>query len=358
MSALWQPRIVSFSSGGARIIGHLGVLAALTDAGAVAGVREWWGCSGGSLCALVGALGVSAAWLRDCARHFDLRALGDLHADPMTALQENLGVAGGDELVKMVGRFIDTWEAGASAWTFAELAGARPGVRLGITAVNVNCGELVVFSAETTPSVRLLDAVRASSAIPLFFTPWRGPEGDLYCDGALVEEFPWSMIADKSGALVVACSDSAINPVRGGRVEVADITAYLEQLVRIGRRRVHLDSAPEKPRYWIATNNQTVSALDIYLDAAGRLELFDEGVVAAGRWLAYRDWIGLSKRPGAAPLETAGIPPLSADPDNAGRGRDGGSRMSGSRPLHTADGSYPSHHPDTEVPRRDRRWSL
>ncbi|NCY21024.1 hypothetical protein EBX31_03590 [bacterium] len=362
MSAPWQPRVISFSCGGALILGHLGVLAALIDAGAIAGVREWWGCSGGSLCALVGALGVSAAWLRDCARHFDLRALGDLHGDPIVALQEKLGVANGDELVEIVGRFIDTWESGASAWTFADLATARPGVHLGITAVNVNRGELELFSAKTTPTVRLLDAVRASSAIPLFFTPWRGADGDLYCDGALLEEFPWSMIRNKAETLVVVCYKSQLIPVNCERTEVKNVSGYLTQLAQIGRRRLHLDGIDqERPKYWIAVNNQTVFELDIYLDADGRLALFNEGVVAAERWLAYRNWMAItsgSKKSEAAPSETVGTPPLCAGPHTAVPGHDGGSRMSGSHPLRTADGSYLSLHPDTGVRHRDRRWSL
>jgi predicted acylesterase/phospholipase RssA len=354
MSGLWQPHVISFSSGGVRIIGHLGVLAALTEAGVAAGVREWYGCSGGAICALVGALGVGAAWLRDCAGHFDLRTLGQLTDDPAGALFSQWGLVSGDAMIEMFGRFIDTWETGASAWTFADIARERPHVRLGITAVNVSRGELGIFSSETTPDVRLLDAVRASTAIPMFFMPWRDATGDIWCDGALVEQYPWSAVRDKQRALVVVCSESTIDPGRGGRVVLDGLTDYLEQLIGIGRRRYQLDAFREQPRYWIATNNRSVSSLDLELDMEGRLELFEEGRVAAGRWLAFR----ATRRLPAALLETDGTPPQSAGPGSAAHDRDGGSRTSGSRPLHREDAPYPFHRPDTGAQRRDRRWSL
>jgi predicted acylesterase/phospholipase RssA len=275
--------------------------------------------------------------------------------EPLIALQEKLGVAGGDELIEMISRFIDTWEAGASSWTFADLAAARPDVLLGITAVNVNRGELALFSVETTPDIRILDAVRASSAIPFFFTPWKGPNGDLYCDGAIMEDYPWSMIRNRADTLVVVCRHTTIDPGRSGRIEIDSLTTYLKQLIRVGRRQIYLD----KPRYWIAINNQTIFELDIYLDAEGRIKLFNEGVIAGQRWLAYREWIANdSKRPVAVPSGTAGTPPPFADPDSAGRDHDGGSRRLDSHLPRTADETYPSHRPDTGARRRDRRWSL
>ena len=268
-------------------------------------------------------------------------------------------------MTEIFGKFIDTWETGASAWSFADLQRERPGVTLGITAVNVTRGDLALFSAQTTPTVRLLDALRASTAIPLFFTPWRDGAGDIWCDGALVEQYPWSVVKDKNHALVVVCSEGTINPKKAVHCDLGDLTDYIERLFSIGRRRYQLDGCIDQPRYWIATNNHSVSTLDFELNKEGRVGLFEEGRVAARRWLAFRDVAaapGRSRcvdiRQPAAPSEIAESPPQSADPDTAGRDLDAGNRMLGSRPLHTGDAPCPFRRPDTGAQRRDRRWSL
>lgn len=355
MPGLWQPRVISFGSGGVRIIGHLGTLAALTESGLTGCVREWYGCSGGALCALAGALGVSAAWLRDLVGHLDLRPMGHFDGEPLDTLYESWGITRGTLLFDMLERFFETWEPGISRWSFADFARARPGVRLGITATNVSRGQLTLFSSETTPTLRIMDAIRASAAIPMYFTPWRAENGDLFCDGALIEEYPWSSIMDREGTLVIICSRSSIKteiPALNGLMD------YFTQLMRIGRRQLHKDLTEEYPRYWIAVNNQTVSVLDYELDAAGRMELFQEGVVAGQRWMAFRSRAGAPTPAPAAPSGTAGTPPPFADPDSAGRDHDGGSRRLDSHPPRTADETCPSRRPDTGARHRDRRWSL
>ena len=95
MNGLWQPRAISFSSGGVRVLGHVGVLAALVEEGMATGVREWWGCSGGALCALLGALGVSAGWLRDCVAALDLRLLGGVEEEMVADYFQTWGVNSG-----------------------------------------------------------------------------------------------------------------------------------------------------------------------------------------------------------------------------------------------------------------------
>ena len=81
MASRWKPKAISFSSGGVRVLGHIGVLAALQETGALSDVRAWYGCSGGSICAIMGAIGVSAGWLRDFAEYFQIKLLGMVSDD-------------------------------------------------------------------------------------------------------------------------------------------------------------------------------------------------------------------------------------------------------------------------------------
>lgn len=358
MSAEWLPRIVSFGSGGVRVIGSLGVLAGLLEAGVLTGVQQWWGCSGGAICAALGALGVSAAWIRDCVRVFEAAVIGHISEDLITDYVAHWGVNNGEDLVDMVGRFLDTWEVGAAAWTFADLARERPGVSLHITALNVSRQRYEVLSAATTPTVKITEAIRASSAIPLFFVPWRGPDGSFYCDGAVIENFPWRPLqpVDRDDTLVVVCTDRVIRrkgeEIRCGAEEgppepIGSLSEYLRSIFYAMRA----GSGLGQPRHWIAVNNRDVEMMDFGVDAARRLRLMAEGEAAAAGWVAFMRK-SASGRPLCHQGSAAHCRPDSADPAAPERTSDS--------PAHCAPPPSPCSppRPHTSARSRDRRWSL
>ena len=290
MSAVWKPRGISLSAGGMRVIGHIGVIAKLREEGLLDEVTHWYGCSGGSMCALFGILGCSPEWLRNGVRYFNGAAIVEMSDDLVANFMSAWGITSGEAYRDIIGKFADTWEPGASLWTFADLARKRPGKKLQITALNVSQQRYEVFSAETTPSLRVVEAILASSSIPLVFVPWRSPlTGDLYCDGGVIEQFPWKHVADHDSTLVIACSDSDIRD-RPLFERVRNLGEYFAQIFSALRRNI-LTSIPAQPRHWIAVNNKTVGLLDVRLSEEGRLIFFDEGATAAAGWVAFmRDY--------------------------------------------------------------------
>lgn len=285
MSTDWRPRAVSLSAGGVRIIGHLGVLARLFDEGLLTDVRAWYGTSGGAICAFFCAVGVSAAWIRSCLRFMETAAMAEISEEAIANFMLTWGVNSGSSYMQLLERFVDTWEAGASSWTFADLARERPGIHLGLGALNVSQQRYELLSVETAPSMRIMDAVRASTSIPLFFTPYVDSNGDIYCDGGIIEQFPWRSIPNKEDTLVIACSDAEIRD----RVESGQhITTVFEYLVKIFHsvRRTFQSEVP-RPRHWIAVNNRTVGILNFNIGAEERLAFLQEGEVAATAWIAF-----------------------------------------------------------------------
>jgi predicted acylesterase/phospholipase RssA len=281
----WKPRSISFSSGGVKVIGQMGVMTRLLEAGVLDEVRHWYGCSGGGVCALLGALGVSAAWIRDAAEHFHMGAALEFTDDPVQSFMERWGLASLERYRDFLGQFVETWEPGASAWTFADFARERPGVGLSLIATNVTQGCQTVFGITETPSMRIMDAVVASCSVTLFFTPWTDASGNIYTDGAVIEYYPWRCVEDKDNTLVVVCEEHGIS----GRnvttmLPLTSVTDFAERVVRIARRGG--DSDP--PRNWIALNNHEVGALEFHMSKDTRLAVFRGGERAAAGWLAFR----------------------------------------------------------------------
>lgn len=351
MPAEWRPRIVSFGSGGVRIIGNLGVLAGLLEAGVLTGVQQWWGCSGGAICAVLGALGVSAAWIRDCVRVFEAAVIGHISEDLIADYVAHWGVNSGDDLVDMMGRFMDTWEAGASQWTFGDLARERPTTRLHITALNVSRHRYEVLNVETAAGVKITEAIRASSAIPLFFMPWRGPDGSLYCDGAVIENFPWRLLspADRDDTLVIVCTDRVIR--RGGTGESGEPIGSLTEYLRNIFYAMRAGPGTGQPRHWIAVNNRDVAMMDFGIDVERRLRLMAEGEAAAAGWVAFMRKSSAGRRVSHLPT-AAHHSSDSADPAAPERTSDS--------PAHCAPPPGPCSppRPHTSARPRDRRWSL
>jgi len=336
----WRPTTISFSSGGTKSFGHTGVMVRLKEAGFVDKVTSWYGCSAGSIGAYLCALGVSTAWMKDFSIHVDSRYFLRIDEDVVTNFTTTWGLSEGDALKEYVGGIADTWEPGSSKWTFADLRRERPEVFLGISATNLSKRRLEVFSHETTPNLLIVDAIRASSAIPFMFTPWTSPWGDIYCDGGITEECPWIHVKDKAHTLVIACDDCQI---AGRKEAIESILDYF--MIFLGMSR----TCPVKvPRYCITVNNKAVSEFDFSSSPEDRRALFDEGCAAADAWLKLHSG------------ETPGSLPASEDHRvSVENHQPSGESASGS---HQSRNPLPSPAPSQgsriHSVRSSRRWSL
>jgi NTE family protein len=80
--------------------------------------------------------------------------------------------------------------------TFAEM---DPSVKLHVSAFSVDKHYPVYFSVDTTPDMRVADAVLASISIPFMFPPHLG-----HLDGSLTEEIPWTPFSSYSDDDILA----------------------------------------------------------------------------------------------------------------------------------------------------------
>lgn len=181
-----------FSGGGARAVAYIGALEVLHRHGILAGVRRYAGTSAGSITALLLAAGFSPREMRQIFLGFDLTRLLD-PVRPRGFLDRVLG------LTRQFGWYPGTaflgWlrlvlaEKMPPDCTLAEFV-HRTGRELHVVATDLNAhGAARTFSAASTPEVRVIDAVRASISIPIFFKPL-ARDTALYLDGGLSVNYP------------------------------------------------------------------------------------------------------------------------------------------------------------------------
>ena len=351
MSAGWYPRAISFGGGGARVVSSMGALTQLLESGITEHVTDWYGCSAGSLCAIAGAIGVTAGWLREASDVFEGRLVSGIREDYICDFTKVWGISSTHGLGDHIGKLINTWEPGCSDWTFADLSHNRPGTRLHISATNITQGKPVIFNPANTPDIRIIDAICASSTLPMFYAPWIHPvSGDIHCDGGILENYPWDCIPNKSDTLVVVCRDSDILGRSAKPRTINSVVEYFAQVIALA-----LQHDAVMPKNWIAINSKNVNTMDFCLTKEDKLVAFEDGVRSVKGWLAFR---ASSSRLHSA-SGTQGIRPSSEGPNTSSAVHPSQDKTSGSPGCHNL--MQPVHPaPDSHRPakRAERRWSL
>ena len=151
------------------------------------------GCSGGSLYAALMALGhdaeesealTLALWNRDVTKRRDYRSMLGAFLPKLFPFRGHFGMVHGEPLLAALRKgFVDR--------TFADT----------ILPLYVVATELVTGQQATLSSGRIVDAVRASIAIPYIWEPWE-VDGKLMLDGCLSAPLPVD-VAIKEGADVI-----------------------------------------------------------------------------------------------------------------------------------------------------------
>ena len=173
------PDTLVIGGGGLRGLHGLGAIAHLKSVGALAEVKHVVSTSSGSIIGYMHATKQLARGLGLCLRHKPRR---DIRLDKLAS---SFGIDSG----RMLDEFLEDLSAPVGAWTFADMI-RETGVDLHVVAVNLTKRETVTFCADRTPEVLVTDAIRYSCTIPGLFGVKRSPEGDIFVDGGLMDNFP------------------------------------------------------------------------------------------------------------------------------------------------------------------------
>ena len=108
--------------------------------------------------------------------------------------------------------------------TFDELYKWYP-VKLHLSAFCLELNKTIYFSADTTPSMKVIDAVCATIAMPLLFSPLKLSDGWHYIDGGTAEMVPGGPFLGKGeGVLCIKLDWGKVFPIK-------DIKTYLSSVL-------------------------------------------------------------------------------------------------------------------------------
>jgi NTE family protein len=202
------PKIaLALGGGAARGFAHIGVIAALEEAGIA--VDMVTGTSAGSLVAAIYASGKNAAQLQEIALRMEEAEITD-----WTLPFFGRGILRGEALSNYVNRQVNN-----------KLIESLP-MPLGIVATDLQSGEGVLFRQGDTGR-----AVRASSAVPSVFAPVRVGDRE-YVDGGLVAPVPVRFAKQMGADLVIAVD---ISSAPQGNATDGSISVLLQTFAIMGK---------------------------------------------------------------------------------------------------------------------------
>ncbi len=283
-----SPRWYVFSGGGMRGLSYIGALEVL---GAVAGAsattnRAYAGVSIGALVAFLCYIGKTTSELRAIAYDLDFASLQHVDEDTVLGILDTCGIDDGAGLAAFLERLLITAGFKPSA-TFGDLVGATCASALRVYATRLADGVLVEFSRRASPGVRVVDALRASMALPLYFTPVV-IDGMAYVDGGLVNNYPMDTLtaAEQRSAVGFLLRKDGGAPFNYHGDE--GFVGYAKQLLRIigiDRYRAQLKRFE---RQTLLIDCSDIDVLDFSMTRDDKERIIEKGAEAMRAFLAKR----------------------------------------------------------------------
>lgn len=188
-----QFRNLIFEGGGVKGVAYVGAMQVLAQRGLLSNITRVGGTSAGAINALLFALGYDIPTQHRLISSVDFRKFMDDSFGvirDIRRLSKDFGWHKGEFFSEWLGGLIKD-RLGSENATFTDLRNAGQGLDLHVIGTNLSTGYSETFSAERHPDMSLLEAVRISMSIPLFFAAVRhGPREDVYVDGGVMLNYP------------------------------------------------------------------------------------------------------------------------------------------------------------------------
>lgn len=276
--------------GGVKGIAYGGGACALETAGLLDGITTFRGTSAGAIAAALLASGMGCEAMH--AALWSVRLDELVHSggilSSLEQLRTNYGLHDGAQIQRHVEQLLVS-QLGSSAGniTFSELR-QRTNKTLQIAATSLTTSRLTFFDADRTPEVSVALAVRASSTIPLLFTPTI-IGGEMYVDGGLLRNLPiehsGSVSATSATATILALGlrSPRLQLFGDAQPQVTSLRGFISQLygaVIWGPDSANSLLATRQPNVeYLPIDSRGVSGRDFVLGSAQKRELVGSGFV-------------------------------------------------------------------------------
>jgi predicted acylesterase/phospholipase RssA len=330
-----------FAGGGPRAVSFLGAIEVLHKHNMINNVKHYWGNSAGALMAACMSLNTSPKDFRRIFYDMDFTKFRDFDINNIMSFSTRWGLDSGDAFTRNIKSVLETLKPGSSKYTLQELPG------LHITATDLTDTKLVVLDSKSFPSMKLVDALRASTSLPFFYVPFRNPVNNhMYVDGAISCNFPWELLSKEEQNDAIGFDFCTTDRAR----EPSSLSEFIPAIMNFRKRSSDIKDPIEIHRNVIVLNIKGFPTWHLALTKEDRDELVKIGVESTSKWITSRSDLKTAQMP--LPSVVQNIPAQAGLLDHKGVSSD-----NHESPSHlAARGSRP--HLSLKPSPICRRWSL
>ena len=260
---------IIFSSGGIKGLYFLGCLKALEELEITNNLQVFVGCSVGSIIALLYSVGFTSKEMIEIVLHVNFTDFKDINSDNVLNFLENFGIDTGNKLMNFLSICLKQ-KTQNSDITFSELYNQTQ-KKLIIYGTCLNSQTESIFSVDTTPDMCVLEAVRISISIPLFYTMCNY-NNESYVDGALASSYPITLFENELEKTIGFYFRSSINYIDN----IDSIEKYMNCVLNTVYR--NLDKyVIEKYKDYTILLHPEMDSLNFNLTKKEKLKIFDYG---------------------------------------------------------------------------------
>lgn len=284
-------RNVCWEGGGVRCLAYAGAWKRMEELGKTSDIERLSGSSGGAIMAVAVAVGYTADEIEKLLRETDMNDFKDgsyTLVGKAWDLIFNFGLYKGNYFYKWIGDIIAV-KTGDPDISFQQLQD-RYGKDLIITGSNLNRRKLEIYSASTTPNMKVRQAVRISMSIPLFFQPVKMEDEEgtaMLVDGGLMSNYAIDVF-HRGGRCCILEETLGFKLLSEGEREDSEIYHGFDKIDSVSKvvkgivnsMMMQIERLYIKPNYWkrtIAIQTYGVSATDFDMSSTTKDLLYQWG---------------------------------------------------------------------------------
>lgn len=206
------PRKLVLSGGGIKVVSMVGSLKILEERGLLKKLKEASGVSAGAWLAFMISCGLSTKKIEKLVLELDFGVIRNLSPDAILGFPETFGLDDGTSLRNFLETIMRIVIQIDPKSTFGDLKGD---IKFRCWATDLNTSSIREFSLEKTPTVRIVDALYASMAIPFYFIPAKDTvTGHMLSDGGIQGSLPLHHLTDEECSECLAIGFCKNGPLR------------------------------------------------------------------------------------------------------------------------------------------------
>ena len=285
--SLIPPRYLVLSGGGVKVVSIVGAIKTMESAGLLKNLKEVSGVSAGAWLAFMIATGLPIQVIEKLVLDFEFSHIRNLTPDALLCFPETLGIDDGTNLVKFLESIFRVAVKISPSITFAELSALK------LSKINFRCWATDLkeqtpceFSLKETPHVKIIDALRASMSLPLYFTPVEHPiTKNFLTDGGIQGSLPLHLLTEAECRQCIAIGFSGDNE----KLNPNDLMGFMNSLFSCLIHSRHEAILNDWAHKIIRIPIHKTASWDFEISREQRAKLIQNGSKAASQWISRRE---------------------------------------------------------------------